>query len=60
MTPNEQGRSHLPGNDTLPPSCTLRDVSGREDRREADDDRDFWDALWDHAHRFAEENDRDD
>jgi len=32
---------------------------GDEDRREAEDDRDFWDALWDHAHRFAEENERD-
>jgi len=26
---------------------------------EDDQDLDFWDAIWDHAHRFAEENERD-
>lgn len=33
--------------------------SGDEDRRESEDDRDFWEALWDHAHRYEEENRRD-
>jgi hypothetical protein len=38
----------------------LGTISGDEsDRREGAEDDDFWTALWDSAHRFAEENERD-
>ena len=43
----------------LPSGTRPGDESERESRRAEDDDRDFWEALWDHAHRYEEENRRD-
>lgn len=45
----------LLGNQTLPYGVLLSDLSDRELR----EDDDFFEALWDSAHRFAEENERD-
>jgi len=43
----------LPGTDTLPPGVLPSDL----DREERDDDT-YWESLWNHAERYAEENER--
>lgn len=51
--------NEIPGRDDMPAGALSQDIDRGWRRRDDRDDDDYWESLWNHAERFAEENERD-